>query len=176
MRNKRYFRENENQSPVIYVRPNYKSIRQFNVFLDESKPSLKIDFSKFKNEAEIERVIYNYFFLGQEDIQLNETYDLVIVEESENLGNVYDYNGDIYASDISTILMLFKEISKSDMAWSDLIQALVQVRGDKQDVSDLQYVYDMYEGYYVSPYDYMRNNGIYAVESNHGYLFFNTNK
>jgi hypothetical protein len=174
MRNKKYFRENQNKIPIIEVCPKYDVLEDEGIILDNTKPNLTIDFSKFKNLDSIKKTIFNFYFLGQPKIRLDETYELISVFSSENLGDIFYLNEDIYESDVETILRLFQQTTNSLLSWKSLLEATEKIKGNKYELFELEEVYETYNGYYVSPVDYLRNNGIYTIESGSGFLFFDS--
>ena len=174
MRNKRYFRENQNKVPIIEVCPKYDVLEDEGIILDNTKPNLTIDFSKFKNSDSIKKTIFNFYFIDQPKIRLNETYDLISVISSENLGDIFYLNEDIYEYDVDIISKIYQQTTNSLLSWTSLLEATEKIKGNEYKLFELDEVYEMYNGYYVSPVDYLRNNGVYAIESGSGFLFFDS--
>ena len=169
MRSRRHFKEeNRTDSPIIELCPNYDLLSDINI---EEKDNYIIDFSVLDNIRNIESKVYKYFFLNVDEIVESETFELVLVADSKNTGNLFNDDQEITENDISIIYDICKQ---DQLSWKNILEATEKIKGRNYDISDLQEVQDSYKGHRQTLEEYLEEIGVYTVETNSGFLFFDT--
>jgi hypothetical protein len=178
MRNKRYFRENVIR-PTITVEPRHDLLEDEGIIL-KPKPNFKIDFSIYKESIDIDKAVWRYFFMDSEEGDVNniydEMYEFIRVTDSENMGNLFDNNDDLYQSDVEDLSLIYEITSKEDPNWNQLFTITERIKGKQYDVSEVKEVlFDFYKGSTANLERYLEDMGIYTLETSYGFLLFDIN-